>query len=116
MLTLSANGRLTRTPELRNTDGQDRHDRVGGQQPPRSQRRGGVRRRHLWDVQATVAAKHLVKGQAVALSGRLEPRAWKGRDGEQRIALEVHGVEIEYGAKPRGRDEPASEPVDDIPA
>ena len=58
----------------------------------------------LWDVQAAFAAKHLVKGQAVAFAGRLEPRTWETRAGEQRVALEIHGVELEYGAKPRGAE------------
>ena len=43
--------------------------------------------------------------------------------GEQRVALELHGVDIEYGHKPRSADhdartaaEPASEaPEEDIP-
>jgi single-stranded DNA-binding protein len=69
----------------------------------------------LWDVQAAFAVKHLVKGQAVAFSGRLHPRTWEGRDGEQRVALEVHGVDLEYRAKPRNGD-PAGEPVDEVPA
>jgi single-strand DNA-binding protein len=60
----------------------------------------------LWDVQAAFAAKHLIKGQAVAFFGRLEPRTWEGREGEQRVALEVHAIELEYGAKPEPRSAP----------
>jgi single-stranded DNA-binding protein len=56
----------------------------------------------LWEAQATTAAAHLVKGQAVAFAGRFEPHDYITRSGEQRIALELHGVDIEYGAKPRG--------------
>jgi hypothetical protein len=52
------------------------------------------------DNQAELAAQHLVNGQQVAFSGRLDPQ-WTGREGVERVSLEVHGVELEYGAKPR---------------
>jgi single-strand DNA-binding protein len=55
----------------------------------------------LWDKQAELAAQHIVKGQQVEFSGRLDPQPWTGRDGVERLSLEVHGVELEYGAKPR---------------
>jgi hypothetical protein len=47
-------------------------------------------------------AIHRTKGQQVAFCGRLDPRPWTGRDGSERVSLEVHGVELEYGAKPCG--------------
>jgi single-stranded DNA-binding protein len=56
----------------------------------------------VWQAQAESAAEHLVKGQAVSFSGRFEPREYTTSTGENRIALERHGVDIEYGAKPRG--------------
>ena len=68
-----------------------------------------------WDAQAAFAVKHLVKGQAVAFSGRLEPRPWTTRDGLERVAMEIHGVELEYGAKPRGGGGDA-DPTDDVPS
>jgi single-stranded DNA-binding protein len=37
----------------------------------------------LWRGQAEAAAAHLVKGQAVAFSGRFEPRAYTTRDGRE---------------------------------
>ena len=117
MLTLSGNGRLTKAPELRNTDSGKTVTTVSVASSRRDRDADPVYvDLILWDVQAVFAAKHLVKGQAVAFSGRLEPRAWEGRDGEQRIALELHGVELEYGAKPRGAGDTPSEPVDEIPA
>lgn len=102
MLRLTGNGRLTRSPELRTTTSGSTVTTVAI---------AGSRRGSdddpiyvdlvLWDVQAAFAVEHLVKGQAVAFSGRLEPRPWTDRDGNQRVAIEVHGVELEYGAKPR---------------
>ena len=67
----------------------------------------------LWDAQAAFAVEHLVKGQAVSFAGRLAPRAWTDRDANQRVAIEVHGVELEYGPKPRaaGGDRAAEVPA-----
>jgi single-strand DNA-binding protein len=114
VLTLSGNGRLTKTPELRHTDSGKAVTTVS---VASSRRDRGADPVYvdliLWDAQAAFAVKHLVKGQAVAFSGRLDPRAWEARDGQQRLALEVHGVDIEYGSKPRD-DESTGDPVDDV--
>jgi hypothetical protein len=60
----------------------------------------------VWEAQA--AAKHLTKGQAVSFAGRFEPREFTPNAGDHRIALEVHDVAVEYGAKPRAA-EPAAQ-------
>jgi single-strand DNA-binding protein len=125
MLTLTGNGRLTRDVQLRTTHSgktvatisvaSDRRDRNGD--PVYADL-------IVWEAQATAAAEHLIKGQAVSFSGRLEPRPYATSSGEQRIALELHGVDIEYGPKPRNADpsqrgleapEAAEQPDDDIP-
>jgi single-strand DNA-binding protein len=64
----------------------------------------------VWEAQAQAAAEHLIKGQAVAFTGRFEPRAYETSAGEQRVAIEVHGVDLEYGPRPRqpGDDHTAS--------
>ena len=115
MLTLTGNGRLTRKPELRRTTSGATVTTVA----IASTRRGSdddpiYVDLVLWDVQAAFAVEHLVKGQAVAFAGRFEPRPWTDREGNQRVALEVHGVELEYGAKPRGAG--AAEPTEEVPA
>ncbi len=75
MLILTGNGRLTRDVELRTTHGDDSVTTVS----VASNRRGG---------QAEAAAEHLVKGQAVAFSGRFEPRTYTTRDGREGVAYE----------------------------
>jgi single-strand DNA-binding protein len=125
MLTLTGNGRLTREVQVRAThtgktvatisiasDRRDRHadpvyiDLI------------------VWETNATAAAEHLIKGQAVSFSGRLEPRPYMTSSGEQRVALELHSVDIEYGPKPRNAElnyhelaapADAKQPDDDIP-
>ena len=105
MITLTGHGRLTRSVELRTTHSgktvatisvaSDRRDRTAGPVYVDLV---------VWEAQATAAAEHLVKGQAVTFAGRLEPREYTTRTGEQRVALEVHGVDLEYGPKPRSAE------------
>jgi single-stranded DNA-binding protein len=59
----------------------------------------------VWEGQAAAAAQHLVKGQAVSFSGRFECRDYVTQAGDQHVALELHGVDLEYGAKPRSAAE-----------
>jgi single-strand DNA-binding protein len=121
MITLTGHGRLTRDVTVRTTHSgkavatisvaSDRRDRDA--QPVYVDL-------IVWQAQATAAAEHLVKGQAVSFSGRFEPREYATSAGEQRVALELHGVDIEYGPKPRGAgpSEPAVAPEpseEDIP-
>ena len=112
MLTITGNGRLTRKPELRETTSGAKVTTVA----IASSRRGSdddpiYVDLVLWDAQAAFAAEHLIKGQAVTFSGRLEPRQWTDRDGNTRTSIEVQSVELEYGAKPRsgGAHDPAEE-------
>jgi single-strand DNA-binding protein len=102
MPTLTGNGRLTREVQVRATHS----GKTVAAIPVASDRRD----RHadpvyvdliVWETQATAAAEQLVKGQVVSFSGRLEPRPYATSSSEQRVALELHGVDIEYGAKPR---------------
>jgi single-stranded DNA-binding protein len=123
MITLTGNGRLTRDVALRTTHSgktvatislaSDRRDRAA--QPVYVDL-------IVWQAQATAAAEHLAKGQAVSFSGRFEPREYVTGSGDSRVALELHGVELEYGPKPRGDQPSAPGPVatdeadpDDIP-
>lgn len=107
MLTLTGNGRLTKKPELRETTSGAKVTTVA----IASSRRGSdddpiYVELVLWDAHAAFAAQHLVKGQAVTFTGRLEPREWTDRDGNTRTSIEVHAVELEYGAKPRSTTTP----------
>jgi single-strand DNA-binding protein len=102
MLTLTGNGRLTRDVQLRTTNSgktvaticiaSDRRDRDA--QPVYIDL-------IVWQTQAIAAAEHLIKGQAISFSGRFEPREYVTSTGHDRVALELHSVDIEYGPKPR---------------
>ena len=126
MLTITANGRLTREVELRATPSGKSVATVSIASDRRDRSADPVYLSLiLWEGQAEAAAKHLVKAQAVTFSGRLEPREYTTRDGRHGVALEVQNADLEYGPRPRSQDtsEPAqtAEPVpvagdaDDIP-
>jgi single-strand DNA-binding protein len=120
MITLTGNGRLTRDVQLRTTSSgktvatisvaSDRRDRDADPL---------YLDLIVWQAQATAAAEHLVKGQAVSFTGRFAPREYVTHAGENRVALELHSVDIEYGPKPRNEQpapvtSDAADP-DDIP-
>jgi single-strand DNA-binding protein len=125
MLTLTGNGRLTRDLELRATHSGKTVATISVASDRRDRSADPVYLDLVvWEAQATAAAEHLVKGQAVSFSGRLEPRPYVTSSGEQRVTLELHGVDIEYGPKPRNAEssdrefaapEAAQQPDDDIP-
>jgi single-strand DNA-binding protein len=115
MLTTTGNGRLTRDVELRSTRSGKSVATVSVASDRRDRRADPVYvDLILWERPAEAAAEHLVKGQAVAFSGRLEPRPYQTSSGEWRVAIEIHNVDVEYGARPRGQE--TSEPVGEPPA
>jgi single-stranded DNA-binding protein len=110
MITLTGNGRLTRDVTVRTTHSGKTVATISIASDRRDRDAGPVYLDLIvWQAQATAAAQHLVKGQAVSFSGRFEPREYVTTVGENRVALELHSVDIEYGAKPRS--EHASEPI-----
>jgi single-strand DNA-binding protein len=125
MLTLTGNGRLTRDVQLRATHSGKTVATISVASDRRDRHANPVYLDLIvWEARATAAAEHLVKGQAVSFSGRVEPRPYVTNSGEQRVALELHGVDIEYGPKPRNAEpsdrrpadhEAAEQPDDDVP-
>jgi single-strand DNA-binding protein len=101
MLILNGNGRLTRDPQLRQTDSGKTVATVSIATDRRDRDADPVYVDLIvWEGQARAAAEHLVKGQSVTFSGRFEPRSYRTSDNQQRAVFEVTGVEIEYGPKP----------------
>jgi single-strand DNA-binding protein len=111
MLTITGNGRLTRPPELRATTSgksvlnlhvaSDRRNRDDGPDYVVLV---------LWESHAEAAHKHLIKGQAVAFTGRPETRAYVDKNDEPQSVIEVHNVNLEFGAKPRNHGDGTTEP------
>ena len=117
MLTLTGNGRLTRDVALRTTPSGKTVATISVASDRRDRDADPVYVDLIvWEAQATAAAEHLVKGQAVSFTGRFEPREYLTSAGDHRVALELHGVDIEYGPKPRGDQpaEPARSSTDEV--
>lgn len=64
----------------------------------------------VWDKQAENCKQHLVKGQKVEVAGRL--RISKGKDGKE--YTEVVANYVEFGEKPKERNEHVAQPVQDV--
>lgn len=105
MITITGNGHLTRTPELRHTNNGKAvttltiasHGRTRDAQPDYLDL-------ILWETQAQAAAQHLTKGQAISFTaGRPSARGYQRNNGNPAAVLEVHNVTLEYGAKPRAQ-------------
>lgn len=110
MLTITGSGNLTRTPELRNTNSGKAVTTVSVACQTRNRDdEPAYVDLIVWETQAEAAVKYLTKGQAVSFSGRPEARGFSRNSGEAGATLEVHGVDLEYGAKPRDR-QPDPEP------
>ena len=111
MITITGNGHLTRTPELR-------HTKTGTPVTTVRIATQGRTRDHepdyldliLWDTHAHAAAEHLQKGQAITFTGRPTTRAYQRTTGEAGAVLEVHNVTLEYGAKPSHATTPSTQP------
>ena len=125
MITLAGHGRLTRDVALRTTHSGKTLATIAVASDRRDRNAEPIYLDLIvWEAQATAAGEHLIKGQAVSFSGRLEPRPYVTSSGDQRVALELHGVDIEYGPKPRNAEpsdrelaapDTAEQPDDDIP-
>ena len=75
----------------------------------------------LWGKTAEVAARYLVKGRQVAISGELRWREWETDSGDKRQAVDINGRSITFVGDKGGSDggasatQPVDEPVDDFP-
>jgi len=115
MLTFTGNGRLTRDIGLRSIRSGMSVATVSVASDRRDREADPVYvDLLLWEGQADAAAEHPVKGQAVAFTGRFEPRPYETSAGERRVAIEVQNVDLEYGPKPRAAA--AQAPGDSQPA
>ena len=85
MITLTGNGRLTREPQLRTTHSGKTVATISVASDRRDRTAGAIYiDLVVWEAQATAAAEHLVKGQAVSFAGRL--RAARVRHPRRRSA------------------------------
>ena len=115
-------GRLTRDPELRHTQADipvasfslavDR----GFSRRDDSQQNVDFINIVAWRNTAEFVSKWFSKGQLVAVSGRLQVRSYKDRDGNNRTACEVVADEVFFAESKRDSSSPAPSFAPDMSA
>ncbi len=102
-------GRLTRDPEIRTTPAGQSVATISmatnsfwtdksGQKQDKTEYHNVV----LWGRQAEIASQYLTKGQECFIEGRLQTRAYTGKDGIERRTTEVIGETMQLGSRAQG--------------
>lgn len=103
-------GRLTRDPELRYTQSGTAVASFSlAVERDFSGRDGGEKQTDFidivaWRTTAEFVSKYFVKGQLVAVSGRLQIRDWNDKDGNKRRSAEVVADNVYFAESKRDRD------------
>jgi len=102
-------GRLTRDPEVRTTQNGQTVTTLGmatnhtwsdktGQRQEKTEFHNVV----LWGRLAEIAGQYLAKGSEAFIEGRLQGRAYTGKDGIERRVTEIVAENMQLGARPQG--------------
>lgn len=107
-------GRLTRDPELRNTpSGQTvatlsiATNRTWNDKSGQKQEKSEFHNIVIWGRLAEIAGQYLTKGQEAYFEGRLETRAYKGKDGIERRTTEIVAENMQMGSRAAGASQGA---------
>lgn len=65
-----------------------------------------------WNQLADNCEKYLVKGQRVAVMGRLQTRAWGDKDGNKRYTTEVIASHVEFLDRPQNKPQQPELPME----
>jgi single-strand DNA-binding protein len=107
-------GRLTRDPDVRTTSSGQTVTTVGvatnnfwtdksGQKQEKTEFHNVI----LWGRLAEIAGQYLTKGQEAYFEGRLQSRAYTGKDGIEKKVTEVVAENMQLGSRPQGTARPA---------
>ena len=106
MITATALGRLTKTPELCKTSTGTNATSLTIASDNWGQDAGAsFLKATVWGKTAENACAHLVKGQQVQASGRLEQQSWTDPEGQDRQGWEMNVDHLVYLAKPKVTDD-----------
>lgn len=102
-------GRLTRDPEIRTTpSGQTvatlsiATNRTWNDKAGQKQEKSEFHNIVIWGRLAEIAGQYLTKGQEAYFEGRLETRAYTGKDGVERRTTEVVAENMQMGSRANG--------------
>ena len=107
-------GRLGKDPELRTTQsGKSVTSFSLAVQRPRKNQNGEYESDWIdvqaWGTTAEFICKHFQQGQLMAVSGRIQVRTYKDRDGNNRKAVEIVAQEVSF-CESRKREESVKQP------
>jgi single-strand DNA-binding protein len=103
-------GRLTRDPETRTTSTGQTVVTIGLATSHRWNDKSGQKQEKtefhtiiLWGRIAEISAQYLTKGQEAYFEGRLQTRAYTGKDGIERRVTEIVAENMQMGSRPMGQ-------------
>lgn len=106
-------GRLTRDPEIRTTpSGQTvatlsiATNRTWNDKAGQKQEKSEFHNIVIWGRLAEIAGQYLTKGQEAYFEGRLETRAYTGKDGVERRTTEIVAENMQMGSRAQGSSAP----------
>lgn len=106
-------GRLTRDPELRSTTGGQSVASFGVATNRTWTDKNGAKQEDVqfhnvvvWGRQAEIVNQFLTKGALVYVEGRLQTRAWQGKDGANMKTTEVVAERVQFGPRAAGSSSP----------
>lgn len=107
-------GRLGKDPELRTTQsGKSVTSFSLAVQRPRKNQNGDYESDWIdvqaWGTTAEFICKYFQQGQLMAVSGRIQVRTYKDRDGNNRKAVEIVAQDVSF-CESRKREEPVKQP------
>lgn len=113
-------GRLVADPELRYTPGGTAVTTLRLAVDKQSKSDSGERDADFFDViawekSAEYASNYLVKGQRIAVQGRLQQQSWVQQDGQKRSKVQVVAQRLQGFDKPQGAQREAAPPQDERP-
>ena len=111
MITATAVGRLTDTPNLRYLEDGTPVANFSLATDNRNRNETTFLRVAIWGKAGEAAAEHLVKGQRIAASGRIEARSWTDDEGTRRQIWTLTADATEWLDKPRSTQSEHSEPA-----
>lgn len=103
---IALSGRLTAVPEIRTTDSGKKvaSFSIAVDRPfTGNESQADFIEIVAWEKKADFAEKYLGKGRKVIVTGRLQIRTWKAKDGTNRKTAEVIADQVEFSdSKPNG--------------
>lgn len=111
---IALSGRLTAAPEIRTTDSGKKvaSFSIAVDRPfTGNEAQADFFEIVAWEKKAEFAEKYLGKGRKVIVTGRLQTRSWKAKDGSNRKTTEVIADQLEFAdSKPNGTNPVNVEP------